>query len=115
LNRFYSENLCPEKYSEIRDERMRHQMSKKDELEDDDEPNYSNLNYNCGIWLFPSYFNHSCVANCQRVFFGDVMLIYASKDIDMGEELYFRYFPSDLFYKKRSDIANKSIDLKILI
>jgi len=91
---------------------MKHNMHKKYESEDDedeDEPDDSNLNYNCGLWLFPSYFNHSCFANCQRVFFGDVMFVYASRDINTGEELNFRYFPSELFYKKRSDIAHKGI------
>jgi SET domain-containing protein len=32
----------------------------------------------CGIWIFPSFFNHSCVPNCKRVLYSDLMMIYAS-------------------------------------
>jgi hypothetical protein len=36
-------------------------------------------NDNSGIWLVPSYFNHSCVSNTHRVFYSDLMMIYSSK------------------------------------
>jgi hypothetical protein len=31
-----------------------------------------------GIWIFPSYFNHSCVPNSKRMFYSDFMMIYSS-------------------------------------
>jgi hypothetical protein len=31
-----------------------------------------------GIWIIPSFFNHSCVPNGQRFFYSDIMMIYAS-------------------------------------
>jgi len=46
MNRFSSEDICPEKYSEVREKRMKHNMRKKYESEDDeneDEPDDSNL------------------------------------------------------------------------
>lgn len=46
----------------------------------DEEEVYGGPKYNIGLWLVPSYFNHSCVPNCQRVFFGDTMFLYANKD-----------------------------------
>jgi hypothetical protein len=32
-----------------------------------------------GIWIYPSYFNHSCVPNAKRMFYSDFMMIYASE------------------------------------
>jgi tetratricopeptide (TPR) repeat protein len=34
---------------------------------------------NSGLWIMPSFFNHSCVPNTQRFFFSDFMKIYTSK------------------------------------
>jgi tetratricopeptide (TPR) repeat protein len=31
-----------------------------------------------GVWIIPSYFNHSCVPNGQRFIYSDFMMIYAS-------------------------------------
>ena len=43
------------------------------------------------IWLFPSYFHHSCISNTTRVYFGDVVIISAFKDIQQGEEVTLLY------------------------
>jgi hypothetical protein len=43
----------------------------------------STLNKESGIWLFPSYFNHSCVPNVKRMFYSDFMVIYASKKFNI--------------------------------
>jgi hypothetical protein len=36
------------------------------------------LDRESGLWLYPSFFNHSCVPNGKRVFYSDFMMIYAS-------------------------------------
>lgn len=64
-----------------------------------------NLNDGRGLWLIPSYFNHACVSNCQEVYIGDVMFIYAKCYIEKGEELSIQYFPDDIYYEKRDEIA----------
>jgi tetratricopeptide (TPR) repeat protein len=62
----------------------------------DEERDYNSLlgdkKDNSGLWIFPSYFNHSCIANVTRIFFGDVMMIYALRDIQKSEELTMSYF-----------------------
>jgi hypothetical protein len=91
LNRFISEDLCPP--SEC-------------------PPNLTLAIYNCGIWLVPSYFNHSCLPNCHRVFFGDTMFLYAIKDLAEGEELFVQYYPGADFlnlYDSRSDILQNGM------
>ncbi|KAI8893563.1 hypothetical protein BC833DRAFT_569090, partial [Globomyces pollinis-pini] len=41
-----------------------------------------------GLWILPSFFNHSCIDNAQRgVFRGDVMIITAKQYISKGEEV----------------------------
>lgn len=46
---------------------------------------------NSGIWIFPSYFNHSCVPNTIRIYLKDFVLFYAFKDIELDEELTIQY------------------------
>ncbi|CAF0780715.1 unnamed protein product [Brachionus calyciflorus] len=46
-----------------------------------------------GVWYYPSYFNHSCLENCMRIYFSDFVIIYTGRDIKQGEELTVSYFP----------------------
>lgn len=46
---------------------------------------------NSGLWLFPCYFNHSCVPNTVRLYLKDFVMFYAFKDIEKGEELTTQY------------------------
>lgn len=55
---------------------------------------------NSGVWVYPSYFNHSCLSNATRFFHGDFVLIYANHDINKGEEITLSYAPNDSFNKK---------------
>ncbi|CAM8979959.1 unnamed protein product [Rhodiola kirilowii] len=48
--------------------------------------------YGVGLWLLPSYINHSCCPNAQRLHIGDHVIVLASRDIKAGEELTFAYF-----------------------
>ncbi|KAK2050706.1 SET domain-containing protein [Colletotrichum somersetense] len=45
----------------------------------------------CGIWTTASFINHSCVGNCSRSFIDDMMVVRASRDLDVGAELLFCY------------------------
>ncbi|KAG6542139.1 hypothetical protein Mapa_016491 [Marchantia paleacea] len=45
-----------------------------------------------GIWVLPSFINHSCLPNASRVHVGDAMMIYASRDLEAGEEVCLPYF-----------------------
>lgn len=44
-----------------------------------------------GLWLSPSYFNHSCLPNCDRTMVGDLLVVHASRDIAAGEECTMAY------------------------
>ena len=42
-----------------------------------------------GLWILPSYFNHSCIdKNVGRFFIGDSMFVRTLRLISKGEELY---------------------------
>lgn len=44
-----------------------------------------------GLWRRASYINHSCVANLERSFVGDLMVLRAARKITAGEELFHTY------------------------
>uniref|UniRef100_A0A7N0UJR8 SET domain-containing protein n=1 Tax=Kalanchoe fedtschenkoi TaxID=63787 RepID=A0A7N0UJR8_KALFE len=48
--------------------------------------------YGVGLWVLPSYINHSCCPNVRRLHVGDHVIVVASRDIMAGEELTFAYF-----------------------
>ncbi|KAI6177813.1 SET domain-containing protein [Aphelenchoides bicaudatus] len=43
------------------------------------------------LFLLPAYINHSCAASAHRVFYGDVIAIYALEDMKEGEEVTLAY------------------------
>lgn len=45
-----------------------------------------------GLWLLPSFINHSCLPNSSRMDVGSAMFIHASKPIKRGEEITISYF-----------------------
>jgi len=45
-----------------------------------------------GLWLLPSFINHSCLPNSKWLEVGSAMFIHASKPIKRGEEITFSYF-----------------------
>ncbi|KAI1703543.1 SET domain-containing protein [Ditylenchus destructor] len=55
-----------------------------------------------GLWTTPSYFNHSCIGNSHRTFFGDVMVIHAICDLKKGEEITHNYVSPTIPYKERA-------------
>lgn len=58
-------------------------------------------NKSSGLWIIPSYFNHSCCPNLIRIFFSDVMLIYTKFDIKAGEELNISYIGFEPCFESR--------------
>uniref|UniRef100_A0A915CRW4 SET domain-containing protein n=1 Tax=Ditylenchus dipsaci TaxID=166011 RepID=A0A915CRW4_9BILA len=54
-----------------------------------------------GLWTFPSYINHSCIENCMRIFYGDIMMVYAAIDIKKGDEILYSYVHPLQDYKER--------------
>ncbi|KAI2462968.1 hypothetical protein F4781DRAFT_152782 [Annulohypoxylon bovei var. microspora] len=44
-----------------------------------------------GLWVRAAYINHSCVANVEREYVGDMMVLRASRPIRSGEEIFHRY------------------------
>jgi SET domain len=53
------------------------------------------LNSGCravGLWILPSFVNHSCDPNTRRIHVGDWLILHASRDIKAGEEITFAYF-----------------------
>ncbi|KAK4763719.1 hypothetical protein SAY87_013157 [Trapa incisa] len=48
--------------------------------------------YGVGIWVLPSFINHSCCPNARRLHVGNYMIVHASRDIKAGEEITFPYF-----------------------
>ncbi|CAG8553037.1 6148_t:CDS:1 [Paraglomus brasilianum] len=54
----------------------------------------SNTASDCGrgLWIAPSFFNHTCVDNnISKIFLGDFMFLRTNRDIHMGEELTIQY------------------------
>ncbi|KAL8161495.1 hypothetical protein V2J09_012984 [Rumex salicifolius] len=48
--------------------------------------------YGVGLWLLPSFINHSCNPNSRRLHIGDYIVILASRNVKSGEEITFPYF-----------------------
>ena len=54
-----------------------------------------------GLWLYPSFINHSCLSNTFHLFYGDIMMVYAIKDLKKGEEITLSYLDPFETYEKR--------------
>ncbi|KAL9226189.1 hypothetical protein vseg_002030 [Gypsophila vaccaria] len=61
--------------------------------------------YGLGLWLLPSFINHSCVPNVRRVHIGDYVVVLASRDIKAGEEVTFAYYDVLSPLNKRKEMA----------
>ncbi|KAL3690319.1 hypothetical protein R1sor_016628 [Riccia sorocarpa] len=56
-------------------------------IPDDFEDNKSGL----GLWILPSFINHSCLANARHYTIGDFMFVRAIRDLAEGEEVLISY------------------------
>ena len=45
-----------------------------------------------GLWLLPSFYNHSCLANANRYVLGNLMFVRARENIIKGEEINLMYY-----------------------
>jgi hypothetical protein len=44
-----------------------------------------------GLWILPSFINHRCSENAIRLFYGDLMMLRALRDLREGEEILINY------------------------
>ena len=65
-----------------------------------------------GLWLFPSFFNHSCLENGTRLFLADLLLIYANRDINEGEEITVGYFSEKDDYEEKIKYSTNTYGFK---
>ena len=57
---------------------------------------YQTSDNNFGFWLTePTYLNHSCLRNSHKVFVGDFIFVFASRDLKAGDEVTTHYHNSD--------------------
>ena len=50
-----------------------------------------------GLWLLPSFINHSCIPNVVKLYIGDICIVRAITDIAEGDEIFCSYIPLDTF------------------
>jgi hypothetical protein len=67
--------------------------------------NSSVVNCGVGLWVLPSFINHSCHPNARRTHVGDHAIVHASRDIKAGEEVTFPYFDVLVPVSKRREAA----------
>ncbi|CAG8503146.1 14254_t:CDS:2 [Ambispora leptoticha] len=68
--------------------------------------------FGSGIWIKPSYLNHSCIdTNVHRIFLGDLMFVRAQRPIKKGEELILSYMdPVEPFEKRTKTLQQFGIN-----
>ncbi|XP_057747975.1 methyltransferase FGSG_00040 [Arachis stenosperma] len=65
----------------------------------------NNDSYGVGLWLLPSFINHSCCPNSRRLHVGDYLIVHASKDLKAGEEITFAYLDPLSPLSKRREMS----------
>jgi hypothetical protein len=63
------------------------------------------VNCGVGLWILPSFINHSCHPNARRTHVGDNAIVHASRDIKAGEEITFPYFDVLVPVSKRREAS----------
>ncbi|KAG8846829.1 hypothetical protein FRB91_000413 [Serendipita sp. 411] len=69
--------------------------------------NQAMFDLGCALYILPSYFNHACASNANRVFFGSVMVLRASKGIAAGAEVTLSYCSAENPYQERKKVLPK--------
>lgn len=57
-----------------------------------DIPNDPSEDYNNGLWIVPSFVNHACIPNTQKLYLNDFVTYYALVDIKKGQMLTADFF-----------------------
>lgn len=60
-----------------------------------------------GVWAVPSFINHSCAPNAHRINVGQVLLVFASRDMAPGCEVTIKYYDTLIPKKERDAFAAK--------
>jgi len=60
-----------------------------------------------GIWILPSFINHSCVPNAHHYFIGEFMFVRATANIPAGTEITIRYTEPNTKLSVRETIFQK--------
>ncbi|CAM0146722.1 unnamed protein product [Urochloa decumbens] len=64
------------------------------------------INCGVGLWILPSFINHSCHPNARRTHVRDHAIVHASRDIKAGEEITFPYFDVLVPLSKRREASS---------
>lgn len=60
-----------------------------------------------GLWILPSFVNHSCSPNVRRLHIGEWLVMHASRDLKAGEEITFAYFDVLLPLSMRRELSKR--------
>jgi hypothetical protein len=60
------------------------------------------------VWVHASYINHSCLPNACGAFIGDMMIVRATDDIQVGEEIFTSYVPATRPFPERKESLSTS-------
>ncbi|RUS23993.1 hypothetical protein BC938DRAFT_474294 [Jimgerdemannia flammicorona] len=71
---------------------------------------HNKLDGGAGLWILPSYINHSCVANAHPIIIGDLMFIRAFRDIAKDEEVCISYFPLSPYQERKERLQPRKFD-----
>ncbi|TDL25386.1 hypothetical protein BD410DRAFT_637663 [Rickenella mellea] len=60
-----------------------------------------------GLYALPSLCNHSCLPAVSRMFFGDVLVMRACRNLKKGDEVTLEYLPGEMPFPERQDALSK--------
>ncbi|EWC44945.1 hypothetical protein DRE_01004 [Drechslerella stenobrocha 248] len=63
---------------------------------------------NAGIWILPSFANHSCVPNARHVIIGDMFVLRAAIDMPEDTEILISYTDPSLDFERRQTMLKTS-------
>lgn len=63
---------------------------------------YGTHEVSTGLWTRAAFTNHSCIANAEKEFVGDLLIVRASRDIAAGEEVLHSYVESADYEQRQS-------------
>eukprot|EP01102_Stenamoeba_stenopodia_P001068 TRINITY_DN10941_c0_g1_i1.p1 TRINITY_DN10941_c0_g1~~TRINITY_DN10941_c0_g1_i1.p1 ORF type:complete len:803 (-),score=230.85 TRINITY_DN10941_c0_g1_i1:29-2401(-) len=76
-------------------------------------PTLTKCDKNTGVWIIASGANHSCVANAERSFIGDILFLHAIRRIEEGEEITHTYVdPAITYEQRRNTLRTWGVDCK---